>query len=172
MMNSFVEADFNKLSGAEWEALKNNMSELADVAQKKIIYEQNLIDAIRESYQFILNYMEEYGTLDTSMMEEITNNINAKKKEIKSLEFKIAITPDYTTDLYGNIISDNTGLKAAWAAEIANLEEEITELQRHYDKLEGLFNIDLQARDILMGSLSLFPEIPEYKSITTYNYFA
>ena len=157
MMNSFVETDFNKLSGAEWEALKNNMSELADVAQKKIIYEQNLIDAIRESYQFILNYMEEYGTLDTSMMEEIMNNINAKKKEIKSLEFKIAITPDYTTDLYGNIISDNTGLKAAWAAEIANLEEEVTELQRHYDKLEGLFNIDSQASNILLSAMANTP---------------
>ena len=72
----------------------------------------------------------------------------------------IEITPESQKEFRENIRK-----QYGMAAVAVLLEEEITELQRHYDKLEGLFNIDLQASDILLSAMASTP-LPEFADIS------
>lgn len=165
-MQTFIDAPESVINGIEWDAIKEQVLELKDYANKKSECAKRLISAVQSAYNGILLYMEDYEELDTSVMEELYNKIQNEKQQIETIKSNIANTPDYEYDEEGNIIVDNTALKKAWSNQLEELTITLKEDERHYDKLENLSGIDALASDKIYQLVGTFPELPVVNALT------
>ena len=156
-LENFIAASKDILKGAALDLMRSKLMEYSSVCDSKIKYAENLMETMYNSFMELLNYMEDYDMLDTSMIPEVESQINSVQTQINNLEQDLMSLqhmhgqPIYGTDENGELIQigtvDNSAQIAAVSAQIAELEIVLAELNYFKNKLEGLKSKDQSIAD-------------------------
>ena len=70
-LTEFITQSSSKLQGEQWNAAYNKLAEYNELLNKRITLASSLGSAIKEAIQMLLDYMEDYPSLDYSKYDEI-----------------------------------------------------------------------------------------------------
>ena len=147
-LDNFIETSKDTLKGTALDLMRKKLTEYSTICDSKIKYAETLMNTMHDSFTELLNYMEDYGMLDTAMIPEVQSQISTVQTQINNLEQQLASLehmhgmPITETDENGEsrIVGyiDNSAEMAAVSAQIAELEIVLAELNYLKNKLEGL----------------------------------
>lgn len=147
VINLFSTNSKEKLKGSAYDSVRNKLELYIDALKKQNAICDNLRQNIISTNNQMINYMEEYSSLDDSNIETVRSSITKAKSEINIINKLISQTSDsqYIAQL-------RTAIEA--------LNKDIERLEKLLKKLEGLQPED----DSLKDKLS-----PVVSDITNYN---
>lgn len=179
-LTEFITNSSSKLQGEQWNAAYNKLAEYNELLNKRITLANSLGAAIKEALTLLINYMEDYPSLDYSKYDEIVRTKKDCERTISNIRSIM-----YAYDWIDTVNDEGETIKkkvprytsaqiAEFDARITELEASVEELKELIAKLDGLAEVYNKAQGILDEAFSqiesLSGEVNAIKPTPRYTY--
>lgn len=134
LIYSFNSTSKSYLKGSGYDAVRKKMELYIDAFDKYSKICEHLISAIKASNNTMINYMEDYDSLDNSFIVEIETNLNDAKRTLGILESYTTVEKTEGTEES----TDDNKVRIGSDKEIATCRQNIRELEKELELLKNL----------------------------------
>lgn len=147
VVSDLINDTSDELEGASYDAVRNKLSEYANILSEREEIANSLANAIKKSSNQMIDFMEQFDTIDTNERETTKNKISTLEGTIAS------ITNDYNNGKY----EENTSLNSLTYSYYQDLEK----AKKYLEKINNLSSEDSSCYSPI-GDIN--SEINNYKS--------
>lgn len=147
VVSDLINDTSDELEGASYDAVRNKLSEYANILSEREEIANSLANAIKKSSNQMIDFMEQFDTIDTNERETTKNKISTLEGTIDS------ITNDYNNSKY----EENTSLSSLTYSYYQDLEK----AKKYLEKINNLSSEDSSCYSPI-GDIN--SEINNYKS--------
>ena len=136
LIDSFNNVSKSYLKGSGYDAVRKKMELYIDAFNKYSKICENLVSAINASNNTMINYMENYDSLDNSLITDIETNLNAAKNTLRVLK-SYATLDKIELEEWEETTEENK-VRVGSDKEIAVCSQNILELEQELELLKNL----------------------------------